>query len=208
MLVMALLLGVTCAVAQGLSALLARSTTSAVLSYLTVFALTIGTLIVFGLATALTTETVTRTVRQPASDPFSPPGAPPTGTEEFTYTATQSRTDRVWWLVAPNPFVVLADAAPALPERRDPVTGRRLPNASDPLGEIGRGVRTLREPPEPESEAAVLDRPVSVQPEPRGAAVWPFGLAVNILLGAGALVITTRRLRTPVHAMPKGLRVA
>lgn len=38
--------------------------------------------------------------------------------------------------------------------------------------------------------------------------MWPYGLAVNVLLGAGALVITTRRLRTPARALPRGLRVA
>src|SRR3954454_10491156 len=43
--VMGLLLGVICAVAETMSALLSRSTTSAVLSYLAVFALTFGTLI-------------------------------------------------------------------------------------------------------------------------------------------------------------------
>ena len=57
-LVTALLLGVVCAISLALSALLARSTTSGVLAYLTVFALTVGTLIAFGLLTAVTQETV------------------------------------------------------------------------------------------------------------------------------------------------------
>ena len=58
-LVVALLLGVICAISLGLSALLARGTTSSVLAYLSVFALTIGTLILFGLVTAATTQTRT-----------------------------------------------------------------------------------------------------------------------------------------------------
>jgi len=211
MLVVALLLGVVCAVAQALSALLARSTTSAVLSYLVVFALTIGTLIVFGLAAALTTETVTRTVQQPTyappSDPFNPPTGPPLGYEDYTYTTTQSRTDRIWWLLAPNPFVVLADAAPALPERRDPVTGLRQPSGFDPLGAIGRAVRMARAGPQPDDVAP--QGPLVVdQPEPPRRPVWPYGLAANVLLGGAALLITARRLRTPVRSLPRGLRVA
>jgi hypothetical protein len=38
-------------------------------------------------------------------------------------------------------------------------------------------------------------------------AVWPVGLATNVALGAGALVITIRRLRTPYIKLPKTVRV-
>jgi hypothetical protein len=38
-------------------------------------------------------------------------------------------------------------------------------------------------------------------------AVWPVGLATNVALGAGALVITIRRLRTPYIKLPKTIRV-
>ena len=195
MLVVALLLGVTCAVAQALSALLARSTTSAVLSYLVVFTLSIGTLIVFGLATAMSTEQATVTQRT---------GVGPDDT--ITYTTTVTRTDRVWWLLAPNPFVVLADAAPALPDRRDPVTQRREPRPFDPLGEIGSGVRGLREGPDLDDDPIGSPGPF-MEDEP-SAPVWPYGLVVNLLLGGGALVITTRRLRTPARTLPRGMRVA
>src|SRR5205085_921714 len=55
-LVLALLLGSIVAIALCLSTLLSRTTTSGVLAYLAVFLLTVGTLISFGLATALTQE--------------------------------------------------------------------------------------------------------------------------------------------------------
>jgi len=207
MLVLALLLGTVCAIALCLSAVLARTTTSAVLAYLTVFALTIGTLIVFGLVTATTTETTTGTYENDCS------GLPPDsgcveGTQ--TFTSTRARTDRTWWLLAPNPFVVLADAAPQLPEEQpregDPgttVSARSL----DPLGAIGGAVRDLRNPPEDDVEAGPL-LGEQAPPEPAGRAVWPTGLAIDVLLGVAALVLTARRLRTPSRTLPRGQRVA
>ena len=232
--VMATLLATVCAVALALSAMLARSTTSSVLSYLSVFALTLGTLIAFGLATAMTQESVTRSYRHPvfydeAHPPpltGSPPELPPTPLrfEEGTYVETQSRTDRVWWLLAPNPFVVLADAAPYRPRCYDqagwtayqPLAPGEVPprpqcddSGIDPLGSIGRGVRGLRKPPDNYDESVRLrEYSQQDQDQGRGAPLWPTGLAINLALGAGALVLATRRLRTPAHTLPRGQRVA
>jgi ABC-2 type transport system permease protein len=222
-LVLALLLGTVCALSLFLSTVLARTTTSGVLAYLTVFGLTIGTLIVFGLATAVTAERYTDTFEVPCPTPADlPPGLPQAERDAIlggcvegveTFESTRSRTDRTWWLLAPNPFVVLADAAPALPE---PARGPGLVVEStpdvvssardlDPLGQIGGQVRDLRRPPGPLPSATVPLEPVR-EPEPRP--VWPTGLAVNVLLGVGAMVVTTRRLRTPSRRLPKGQRVA
>ena len=167
--VTALLLGVICAIAQCLSALLARSTTSAVLSYLAVFALTVGTVIAFGLAVSVTQQTT---------------GAAP-------FENTQSRPDRVWWLLAPNPFVIVADAAPRPAVRADDVT------QLDPLGELGRAARSAR--------WEVTDQGTQIATD---KAVWPYGLAANLLLGAGAVALTTRRLKAPYARLPKAVRVA
>lgn len=208
-LVMALLLGVVCAIAQALSALLARSTTSAVLSYLVVFALTVGTLIAFGLAVSMTTEQVTRTVQVPVGDPYEPGQRQPSEPEleEQTFEVSQTRPDRVWWLLAPNPFVVLADAAPTLTRRVDPVTGRIEWEPLDPLGEIGRESRQLRNPP---TNAGLSYEPLDeLSPPPsQSRPVWPYGLAFNVLLGAAALAVTTWSLRTPSRNLPRGIRVA
>lgn len=216
--VVLLLCGVVCAVALALSALLARGITSAVLSYCVVFALAVGTLVAFGLGTALTTERVERTVRVPA------PEARPTPTERDgtapreparpgasrdlqtrTYTTNAPQPERVWWMLAPNPFVVLADAAPELPPRRDPVTGRPEARPLDPLGTIGRMVRQARTPEPPRAG------PLTRGDEDRQRAqppVWPWGLGFDVLLGAGAFVVTVRRLRTPVSRLPRGVRIA
>lgn len=167
--VVALLLGVVCAVGLGLSALLARSTTSSVLTYLTVFALTVGTLVTFSLSLGLTAD------------------------------ERMVRPDRVWWLLAPNPFVVLADAAP----RADDPPGRFT--SVDPLGEIGDAVRAIRRPPQPIDFVATPEQlPDPEPPEP----VWPWGLGANVLLGVGAVTLTARQLRTPAGKLARGTRVA
>lgn len=176
--VVALLIGVVCAVSQALSAMLARSITSALLSYVAVAGLTLGTLLAFGLAL-----------------PLSDGGA------------YGDREDRVWWLLAPNPFVVLADSAPQTPLKRHPRTGRlQPPPVEDPLGQIGREVRQMRF--SPDEKRAFYDRPYDGSPDWPSGPVWPYGLAFNLLLGAGSLAITVRRLRTPVRELTRGTRIA
>jgi ABC-2 type transport system permease protein len=230
-LVLALLLGTVCAVSLLLSALLSRTTTSGVLAYLTVFALTIGTLIVWGLATAVTAERYTQTYETPCPVPprsvpdgFPPGAAPPPdapaveptefcGTESFR--SSRSRTDRTWFLLAPNPFVVLADAAPQLPDpgpvdvvhEGDVVVQQPRAADLDPLGQIGRQVRDMRrEPPQISGPGEPYLEPEQ-DPSPPPP-VWPTGLAVNVALGVGSVLLTTRRLRTPTRTLPRGQRVA
>lgn len=192
-LVLAVLLGTVCALSLCLSSLLARTTTSGVLAYVAVFALTVGTLVAFGLVTALTTQTY-------RADSCA--GAPrSSGCTDGEYEATRARTDRTWWLLAPNPFVVLADAAPRLPrEDRAGAVGLRARDL-DPLGAIGGAVRDLRREPQDDG-VLYLDE------EPDQGAVWPAGLAFHVALAAGALWLTTRRLRTPTRSLPRGQRVA
>ncbi|HWH30705.1 MAG TPA: ABC transporter permease subunit [Mycobacteriales bacterium] len=218
--VLALLLGTVCALALFLSSVLSRTTTSGVLAYLTVFALTIGTLIVFGLATAVTAERYTVTfevpcpMEPPPGEPFPPAPDPSVGPPEVcgtdTYETSRSRTDRTWWLLAPNPFVVLADAAPRLPEPApgDVQVGPRAADL-DPLGQIGRQVRDLRRTPTPvQTEQPLEPQPLEVHEAGGADPVWPAGLAANVVLGGAALLLTTRRLRTPTRSLPKGQRVA
>ena len=195
--VLALLLGTVCAVSLWLSSVLSRTTTSGVLAYLAVFALTIGTLITFGLVTAVTTETYTASVGGANCFPACDPGP------QQTYTATRARTDRTWVLLAPNPFVVLADAAPQLPDERgdDGEVNQIRARDLDPLGQIGGVVRGLR-------DTRLGEGPVQTDAYTEPDAVWPTGLAINVALGAAALWLTTRRLRTPSRNLPKGQRVA
>jgi ABC-type transport system involved in multi-copper enzyme maturation permease subunit len=233
--VLALLLGTVCAISLALSAVLARTTTSGVMAYLAVFALTVGTGIAFGLGTAVTTEKYTETFTPSCAQPAPPPGFPPptldpaqpqcTETPQ-SFQATRARTDRTWWLLAPNPFVILADAAPQLPplteaqkqkRRDDEQRGvfRQDARDLDPLGGLGRAVRGLRKPPDSIESAdgstsfgIVSDQPLAATVARERKPVWPLGLAVDVALAAGALWLTTRRLSTPSRKLPKGQRVA
>jgi ABC-type transport system involved in multi-copper enzyme maturation permease subunit len=199
--VVALLIGTICAVSQALSSLLARSITSALLSYVVTAGLAVGTLIAFGLALPLTAEE--REVRYEGVN--------------YTYVQTIQHTDQVWWLLAPNPFVILADAAPRVPPRatRDGLIVRY--ESYDPLSAIGWQVRQLRMPAEytvdivgdvPPFEYRYYDEEGNRIDPPDERVVWPYGLAFSVLLGGAALAVTTRRLRTPTDRLPRGIRVA
>lgn len=212
-LVLTLLLGSVCSISLWLSAVLSRTTTSGVLAYLVVFGLTVGTLVLFGLTSAVTAERTQQVVVEPCPVPEptgtpgplvpGPNGFPPAcGTTTVEY--SRWRTERTWWLLAPNPFVVLADAAPRLPEVRGAVYST---TSLDPLGMIGRGVRGLRAPAPPTPPAIAVLEP-SPLPAPADAAVWPTGMAMDVLAGVAALLLTVRRLRTPSRRLPRGQRVA
>ena len=186
--VVAILVGVVCAVSQALSALLARSITSALLSYLTVAALTVGTFILLALVAPLITEQRTST---------TPDGIP--------YTYEVVREDRVWWLIAPNPFVVVADSSPHVAPRVTSAGDVIMVDDYDPLSAIAREVRMLRLPPSDGQDYYNEQNRVF---RDNSLAVWPYGLAFNVLLGLGAVAVSVARLRTPSRRVARGVRIA
>jgi hypothetical protein len=162
-----------------------------VLAYLTVFALSVGTVITFGLVTASTQQRVIST------------------TSDSTYETTISRPDRTWWLLAPNPFAVLADSAPA-----GPVQQIRLPNGEvveepanvDVLGSMSRSLHRIRATPvEVQSGSGTF---VEVPDGATGGPVWPLGLGIDLALGIAAVWVATIRLRTPTARLARGQRIA
>ncbi len=207
--VLALSLLVVCAVALGWSAVAARMSSSTVLTYLTVLFLGLGLPILFGLSAPLVQEETTRQVRvfEPTLDAEGNPtdtGSCVTRTE----TRTEFRSDRTWWLLAANPFVVVADSAP-------PVRTRGMYGIGDPLTGIRDGVRTLRLGSEAiTDQCGTTEQEYQEQEQQRQAeadrlpAIWPYGLAADLALGAVFTVIAIRRLRAPARTLPRGTRVA
>jgi len=199
--VLALTLLVVCAVGLGYSALTARTSSSAVLTYLTVAFLSLGLPLLFGLTVPLVTTDDSVTRRESVEIGQS---GDVTSSRCVTTTTTteQTHTERSWWLLAPSPYVVVSDAAPTPRQSRD-----------DPLSGIRAAVRAARLGPDPIEDwcgdeasartAAQRDRREADQP-----AAWPYGLGADLLVGVGFLVLTVRRLRTPTRKLPRGTRIA
>jgi hypothetical protein len=160
----------------------ARSITSSLLSYLTVGALTVGTIIAFSLILPFTRVEI----QYPSGD-------------GNTYTSTTQDPSEIWWIMAPNPFVILADSAPRVPPRYVTVDDQVFTDDYDPLSELGREVRNLRQQRMPYDYSG--DQPA---PPP----VWPWGLGFDVLVGVAAVWVTTRRLTAPSSRIASGVRIA
>ncbi|WP_407320421.1 ABC transporter permease [Isoptericola halotolerans] len=211
LLVLAIVLGVVCAVGLCFSALTAKTSGSAVLTYLTVGGLSVITVALFGLSVPLVTTTEeVRTWDVPVGYDWE--DTEPPECEWTTQRQEVWHSERTWWLLAANPFVVVADAQPlADPETYD--------DAADPLTLIQYGVRYARTGPAPEQDwcgdmwysesrsGVPMASPVE-EPEPSESPVWPWGLGIYVLLGAGGIVTAVRRLQIPAQRLPKGTRVA
>jgi ABC-type transport system involved in multi-copper enzyme maturation permease subunit len=206
--VLALILVSVCAIGIGFSALTARSAGSAVLTYLAVAGLTVVSLILFGLTFQFISDESqdVRVYTVPSSYDWED-SEPPDCVWE-TQPQYQSHTERTWWLLAINPFVIVSDAAPESAED--------LSLSGSPLNAIRAGVRELRagraseydycwtgqEKDGEEYVSPVPERDVDKSP------VWPWGLGANLLLGAAGVVTAVRRLRIPQRTLARGTRVA
>ncbi|WP_235915489.1 ABC transporter permease [Puerhibacterium puerhi] len=214
--VLALELGVVCAIGLGFSALVTKTSGSGVLTYLVAGALSVGTLLVFGLTVpAITAEEQVRA--WDVEQGYDWESDEPPVCEWQTVETTQVHTERTWWLLAANPFVVVADVQPVPPyDIDDPAA-----TSADPLALIQTGVRAARTGPADEvdwctgmhvsfdadGQASAPASPVET-PELSTAPVWPWGLGLHLLLGLGAVAVAVRRLRIPAYSLPRGTRVA
>ncbi|WP_127474183.1 ABC transporter permease [Microbacterium sulfonylureivorans] len=216
--------GVIAAIGVALSGIIARPLFSVATTYLVVMALVVGTLIAFGLVGAtMRTEQVTH-YRSLDWDAYEGetfpcmPGEEPSDEypcdddvtldcgEWSTYTNEVARFDRVWWILAANPFVILADATPTAYDAQG--------NPVDMFGQIKAGVRMAQQPPEADvTYDECSPQPGANQRSPeeivaQSTPSWFVGLALQLALAAGLLWWAWARTRTPARKLPPGTRIA
>ncbi len=227
-------LAVMCAVGLGWSALFNRTSGSNLLSYGTALLLSVLTVVFTILLAPLTTHSTQVDVyRLPDdvqarwdaemdafyNDPsaFLPPAMPVDECAWITETRSETHTEEAWWLLVPNPFVMVADAAPA------PTIAQTHPQmyetwGGDPLFATRGAVSALAAGPQlrvVECTGYDLTTGMDVSPldpvqvgDSAQFRVWPWSLAANLLLGGTFFVITVRRLKVPYRKLPRGTRVA
>ncbi|MFE7843953.1 ABC transporter permease [Microbacterium sp. NPDC057407] len=215
---------VIAAIGVALSGILARPLFSVATTYLVVAALVVGTPIAFGLVGATMRTEQTNNYRsidwsgyedgefpcmpgeEPSEDyPCIEDPTPACGEWE-SYTYDVVRFDRVWWILAANPFVILADATPT--------TYRSDGYPVDLFGQIKFGVRSAQQPPPDEitydecSPGAQDEQPTPEEVIAQSTPSWFVGLALQLLLAAGLLWWAWSRTNTPARRLPPGTRIA
>ncbi|MFT4135949.1 ABC transporter permease [Microbacterium sp.] len=211
-------IGVVAGIGVGLSGILARPLFSVATTYLVVAAFVVGTVIAFGLGGASATSEVVAKNRMAEYDPDT--GAPlcRDGSADCwdepqlmlcgqweTSTYRVPRFDRVWWMLAANPFVILADATPTQYDEHG--------NPIDLFGQLKAGVRYAQLPPPLETAWDECD-PVSEEPRTPAEVVaetvpsWFVGLGIQVVVAAGLLWGGWARTRTPARTPPPGTRIA
>lgn len=205
-LVLAVELGVVAAIGVGLSGIFAKPLFSIVVTYLIVATLSLGTLITFGIAGAATQTVVTSTYIAGTTFDEVTGEATSCGAPQVS-SSPAPRFDFYWGILAANPYVVIADAAPT-----KYVDG----NPQDLFGFVKAGARAAQvHPPansvysdcDPETQSGTNYK-TPEQTERDTVPSWFVGLAIHVLLGAAALLGAWRRTNTPARTLTKGSRIA
>jgi len=189
---------IVAAIGVGLSGLIARPLFSVATTYLVVAGLTIGTLVVFALGgMALRTEV---DQHHRAYD-----DAGVVDCESWqTFTREVPRFDYVWWVLAANPFVVLADATPT----EFNADGYPV----DMFGQIKLGVRSAQQAPVEQRwddcGDGMVDYPTPEETIAGTVPSWFVGLGVQIVIAGGLFAGAWSRTRTPATRLPPGTRIA
>ena len=205
---LALELAIVCAIGVGVSALANRTLFAVLISYLLVAMLGLGTLIGFGLSMELVKTEVMVSEQIWPDEYMNGDGTVAWDENNYTcgtalYPMTAYATERNTWLLAANPFVVVADAVPR--PAVDP--SNQSLDTMGPMGGISEAVR--------QSQAGQMDfTPCingvkSVEAAPANATpLWPLGLGLQLLLAAVLLVAGRRKLHTPAGRLATGTRIA
>ena len=214
LLILVVTLGAVCAIGLGFSAATARPSASAVLTYLVVAGLVIGSPIITAISTTAVQGKQT-TLSYETDYSASTNGKVVCETEPHVRTSNVVHVERIWWMLVPDPFVALADVS-----GRSMVYGGQSTYTeydtqplypASPLGMAGVAVDQMRDPQpkevvinhcEPETTSGPFNWEIT------HIAFWPVSLVMVLALGAWSLTSASRRLRTPVHRLAHGTRVA
>lgn len=209
LLMLAVEIALVSAAGVGISALANRPLFSIVITYLVVAALTVGTLIAFGLSMAFTQGTTQgNEVHWKGYDLENalPADAVITDQNE-TYVCygplrdkETVHTERVTWLLSMNPFVVVADAIPY------PQHGSEESSDKGVFEAISQGTRSLQAGPAGQSEC--VNGKVRPTYWGQAAPLWPIGLGLQIAPIAVIIFFGWRSLRTPAGKLAAGTRIA
>ena len=131
-------LGAVCAVGLGFSAATARPSASAVLTYLVVTALVIGTPLMMTISTTAV-HGEQRQITYTTDYDESTNNKQVCEKDPDIYTSDIVHWERIWWMLIPNPFVALGDVS-----ARAPVTDIDSRINYSPLGSLGMGVDIMR----------------------------------------------------------------
>lgn len=198
LLLVAVSLAVVTAFGLGLSALLAKPVAAVVVSYVVAFCLAVVAPLLVPLLSVVVQEEAVVTYTEPTTYDAS---GRPEDCRTVERTEMVTRADRVWWLLAVSPYVVVADAAP---EPTDS-TAREV----DFLRGIGDVAREVRLGPPPVVDYCTdVDDVARAEERAELPPVWPWGMAFYLLLTVGATAVAVHRLRTPVRKLPVGQRIA
>lgn len=209
LLMLAVELAVVCGIGVGISALAGRPLFSIVVTYLVVAALVVGSLISFGLGSQLAQGTVLANSPVGRGVLYAPvqPNQQPTEPAQPAYTCEGPlvehpavRTERVAWMLALNPYVVVADAIP-YPDR----SGTAFYSVGMIEG-ISQGARSALAGPEHSYLCA------NGVPQPQylkqTTPLWPLGLGLQLVLAGLLMWLGWRSLRTPAGRLASGTRIA
>lgn len=188
---------IVAAIGVGLSGLIARPLFSVATTYLVVSALVLGTLIAFVLGGLAVRSEATNYSR-----PYDAAGN--VDCERWdSYSYEVPRFDLVWWTLAANPFVVLADATPTEFSKGG--------NPIDLFGQIKLGVRTVQLSPLEQrwdecaqEDTSLTGREIIDSTVPS----WFVGLGVQVVLAGSLFAGAWARTRTPARRLPPGTRIA
>lgn len=219
LLMLAVELGVVCAIGVGVSAVANRPLFSIVTTYMLVALLTVGTLIVYGLSTQLVMEerVMTTSYYTYPESSLDSNGVPDPEAEMECVTQTSTglipRTEYITWILAANPFVVVADSVPYriddLPDE-EPADFGYVANgpyyAPGVMETISQGVRASQAGVD--TDQTCEEYLQMARPLPQGTPIWPLGLGIQVVLAAGLLLLGRRRLTMPARRLAQGTRIA